>query len=205
MLEESYSLFITAFILGFSSGISPGVLFTVIISESIQHGAKAGIKIAIAPLMTDAPIVLLSYFVFSQLAQVKILLTIITFAGGLYLVYLGYKNIIAIPVINLESIKTNSLRKGIITNFLSPSPYIFWMSIGAPLLDSSFGIGISTGITFLLIFYILLIGLKITIAYLASRVRRFIGGIIYKVVIRILGIVLAALGVFYIYNGYLNL
>ena len=205
MLEESYQIFITAFIIGFSAGISPGVLFALILSESLQHGAKAGIKIAIAPLITDVPIVLLCYYIFKQMAQVKILLIIITFSGGLFLVYLGYKNIIATGEVNLKSVKTNSLRKGVITNFLSPSPYVFWMSIGAPLLGSAFGINVTTGIIFLIIFYTLLIGLKITIAILASKARRFVGGKAYKIVIRLLGFVLAGLGLFYIYNGFVNL
>lgn len=205
MFESSESLLLAAFILGFTSGISPGVLFALIISESIQHGALAGIKVAVAPFITDLPIVLLSLFVFQQLAQVNILLALISFAGGLYLVYLGYKNIAAVPDFTATSHKSSSIRKGVIANFLAPGPYVFWMSIGAPLLTDSFNLSLMTGILFIIIFYTFLVGMKIIIAIVTAKVKKFIGGKVYVATVKILGIVLIGLGLFYIYNGYLKL
>lgn len=205
MTENIYSLLITAFVLGFSSGISPGVLFALIISESIQHGAKAGIRIAMAPLITDLPIILISLYVFSQLSQVKILLFLISLIGGSYICYLGYKNITVIPEYSGAQVKSNSLRKGVIANIFAPGPYVFWMSIGAPLLSESFSISFISGILFIVVFYVMLVGMQITIGVVSSRMKKFIGGKFYLVVVRTLGLVLIALGLFYVYNGYAKL
>ncbi|MBU1100100.1 MAG: LysE family transporter [Bacteroidetes bacterium] len=205
MFESSESLLAAAFVLGFTAGISPGVLFALIISESIQHGAKAGIKVAIAPFITDLPIVLLSLFVFQQLSQVNLLLALISFAGGLYLAWLGYKNIVTIPDFSNEVVKSNSIRKGVVANFLAPGPYVFWMSLGAPLLTEAFNLSVLTGALFIIIFYTFLVGMKITIAIITANVKKFIGGRVYVMTVKILGMVLIGLGVLYIYNGYLKL
>ena len=40
---------------GFSGGVAPGPLHTVIMTTSLQRGFAAGSRIAVAPLLTDAP------------------------------------------------------------------------------------------------------------------------------------------------------
>ncbi|MCD6225405.1 MAG: hypothetical protein J7K32_07820 [Deltaproteobacteria bacterium] len=49
-------------ILGLSAGLIPGPLLTLVISETLRHNIKAGIKIAVAPLLTDLPIIGLTFF-----------------------------------------------------------------------------------------------------------------------------------------------
>jgi len=43
--------------LGTSAGFAPGPLLTLVISESLQHGVKSGAKVALAPIITDLPII----------------------------------------------------------------------------------------------------------------------------------------------------
>ena len=45
-------------VLGLSGGLVPGPLLTLVASETLRHGAAAGIRVALAPLLTDAPIIL---------------------------------------------------------------------------------------------------------------------------------------------------
>lgn len=40
-------------VLGLSSGLSPGPLLALVISETLRHGVKAGVKVALAPIITD--------------------------------------------------------------------------------------------------------------------------------------------------------
>ena len=50
----------TAFALGFGAGISPGPLLTLVLTSTLQRGFGAGLRVALAPLLTDAPIVILA-------------------------------------------------------------------------------------------------------------------------------------------------
>jgi len=46
-----------ALVQGFNAGISPGSLSTLIIAQTLRHNLREGMKVAIAPILTDAPIV----------------------------------------------------------------------------------------------------------------------------------------------------
>ena len=72
--------------LGFASGISPGPLTTLVVTRTLERGLGGGLRVAIAPLITDAPIVLVSVLLFSVLPP--LLETGLTIFGGLFLFYL---------------------------------------------------------------------------------------------------------------------
>jgi len=50
-------------ILGLSAGFAPGPLLTLVISETLQHDLKAGVKVALAPIITDLPIIIFTLFI----------------------------------------------------------------------------------------------------------------------------------------------
>ena len=75
------------------SGIAPGPVLVLIISETLGHGIRAGTKVACIPLLTDAPVVLASAFLFTQISKMDILLGVISLVGSVFLLYLGTKNI----------------------------------------------------------------------------------------------------------------
>jgi threonine/homoserine/homoserine lactone efflux protein len=56
-VNEIADIFATGIVLGLSAGLSPGPLMTLVVAESLKGGASAGIRIALAPLVTDAPII----------------------------------------------------------------------------------------------------------------------------------------------------
>jgi len=47
-------------LLGLSAGLAPGPLLTLVISETLQHDIKSGVKVALAPFITDLPIIILT-------------------------------------------------------------------------------------------------------------------------------------------------
>ena len=55
------------FALGLGSGLAPGPLFGLTLSTSLTRGAKAGIQVAVSPLITDTVIILLTLTLVSQL------------------------------------------------------------------------------------------------------------------------------------------
>ena len=54
-------------LLGLSGGLAPGPLLTLVASETLRHGARAGISVALAPLLTDAPIILATLWLLTRI------------------------------------------------------------------------------------------------------------------------------------------
>ena len=79
-------------LLGLSAGLSPGPLLTLLVSETLRHDYRAGIKVAISPMITDLPIILLTVFILGQLSGFHSLLGVISLIGGLVLLSMGYKS-----------------------------------------------------------------------------------------------------------------
>ena len=86
-----------------------------------------------APLLTDLPIVCATLFILSRVSRMLPILGVISFLGCLFLIYLGYEGLSFKGVdVDFAKIKPQSLKKGVIVNFLNPSPYIFWFTIFWP-------------------------------------------------------------------------
>ncbi|MBU8848872.1 MAG: LysE family transporter, partial [Desulfobacterales bacterium] len=120
-------------ILGLSAGLAPGPLLTLVVSETILHDIRAGIKVALAPLVTDLPIIVLTVFILSRLSGFHGILGVISLVGGLVVLVMGIQGIKARGLdLDIQKTRPRSLTKGILVNMLSPHPYLFWLSVGAP-------------------------------------------------------------------------
>jgi len=194
--------FLLGSFLGLTAGISPGPLITLVLAETLKYGRSAGIKIAISPLITDIPIIFSSLYIFSQLAQFNTVLGIISLAGGVFITYLGYETIKAkgLTPVN-QDITSQSLRKGIMANFLSPYPYLFWVTIGTPLIIKAYDTSLIAVMSFLLSFYLLMVGSKIAVAIIVARSKSFIGQNSYRWIMKILGVILVIFALFIIHDG----
>ncbi len=195
--------FITlATVLGLSAGLAPGPLFTLVISETLQHDVKAGIRVAIAPIITDLPIIGATLFLASRLGESQQILGIISLTGGCLLLYMGYQGIKTSAVkLDLKPGRAQSLGKGILVNALSPHPYLFWLSVGAPINTRALEQGVATVIIFLSTFYLLLVGSKVTLAILVAKSKTLLCGKQYLYIMRSLGLVLTALAFTLFYDG----
>ncbi len=190
-------------ILGLTSGITPGPLLTLVISETLKHNKAEGIKVALSPLITDMPIIIVSFFLFSKLQHLNIILGIIALLGGAFMAYMGYSTWKAKGV-KIEPLNAtpDSLRKGITANFLNPGPYLFWTTIGTPLLLQALHINIATVILFLVVFYLFLTGSKITIVLLVSRAKSMLNNQLYFWIMRFLAVVLCVFAIIFISDGF---
>ena len=98
-----------------------------------------------------------------------------------------------------------SLVKGVLVNALSPHPYLFWFSVGGPLLNKAATLGMAAPIGFLASFYLLLVGAKITLAILVGKSKMLLRGSWYPAMMRSLGIALFVLAYFLFRDGLLLL
>lgn len=179
---------IAGIVLGLSAGFAPGPLTTLVISQTLQHGVREGLKVASSPLITDTPIVVLSVLAMTRLTNFHTVLGAISIFGGFFLVYLAYSNFKATKInVNTKGTEPRSLGKGTLTNFLSPHPYLFWISVGAPYAVDAWTQSVYAAVGFFAGFYSCLVGSKMLLAVLAAKARRFLTGKAYGIVMRILG------------------
>jgi len=177
--------------LGLSAGFAPGPLTALVISETLHHGLGAGVKVALAPFATDLPIILFCLAILTQLPESGPVLAAISFCGAVFIARMGLLNLRLKAVdLELETATERSFRRGVITNFLSPHPYIFWLTVGLPIMAGATRRGFLSVAAFLFCFYLLLVGSKILFALLAAKSRRVLSGRIYILIMRLLGILL---------------
>ncbi|MCK5097577.1 MAG: LysE family transporter [Desulfobacteraceae bacterium] len=189
-------------ILGLSAGCAPGPLLTLVISETLQHDIKSGVKVALAPFITDLPIIILTLFVLSELSSFHNILGIISLTGGFVILFMGYKSIRFKGVeLNLQKTRSQSLAKGILANALSPHPYLFWFSVGAPTMTKAMNQNIIAASAFMIGFYLFLVGSKILLAILVGKSKSFLSGNMYIFTMRFLGLALCVLAFVLFYDG----
>lgn len=189
-------------ILGLSAGFTPGPLLTLVISETLQHDIKSGVKVAIAPVITDFPIVIVTLYILSKVSHFNTILGIISLIGAVFILCMGYSNLrINGMEFRVEDVKPKSLIKGILTNVLSPYPYLFWFSVGAPTMIKAMNHNSLAAAAFLGSFYTLLVGSKIILALLVGKSKAFLAGNIYIYIVRILGLILCIFSLALFHEG----
>jgi threonine/homoserine/homoserine lactone efflux protein len=187
---------------GLSAGVSPGPLFALVVSQAVRHGAREGIKVATVPLLTDLPLILASTFLLTRLGDFRPALGAVSLAGALFLLHLAVESFRSPPPdAALAGDSPDSVRKGVLVNFLNPHPYLFWVTVGTPTMLRGWGESPGSGAAFLAGFFACLVGSKIVLALLAARSRRFLAGRGYRLLMRLLGVLLAFYAVVLLRDG----
>jgi threonine/homoserine/homoserine lactone efflux protein len=189
-------------LLGLSAGFAPGPLFALVLSETVRHGTGAGVRVALAPLITDLPIIAVSILLLSRVSHLNSLLGVLTIVGGLFILYLGWENFsVAGTPVQPDTAPARSLWKGVAVNALSPHPYLFWLSVGAPITLAAFERRPLSAALFLGSFYFFLVGSKVLLALITGRSRTFLGGTAYRWTMRVLGLLLCLLALLLLRDG----
>lgn len=162
--------------IGFAAGISPGPLLFLTITTSLRSGARAGVLVALAPLITDAVIVGLVLLVLDRLPWWT--LALLGVVGGLFVVWTGVATVREARTATLAAAREGdaagaleALRRGAVVNILSPHPWITWATALGPLTVSTWRASAPSGIALVVGFYLLLVGTKVTVALLVGRAR----------------------------------
>jgi len=173
-------------LLGLAAGFSPGPLLVLVVSQTLRHSVKEGIKVSVAPLLTDVPILLISLFILVKLSTVNALLAGISMAGGLFILHMGWGSL-KFKGVETPVAESGSLKKGIMTNALNPHPYVFYMTVGGPILLRALNQGPVSAIAFFSSFLFFLVGSKVVLAMVTGRSRSFLKGPVYLWIMRGLG------------------
>jgi threonine/homoserine/homoserine lactone efflux protein len=200
---------VAAGVFGLSGGLSPGPLLTLVVAETLARGRNAGLAVAMSPLITDGPAIGAAVFLLGRIENSDPALGVISIAGGALLTTYGIAGLRG-SGLKVEEAKTDrgvwaSLGKGVSVNFLNPNPYLFWLTIGTPILLRAYEAGWALAITFLVVFYLCLVGSKCVLVLLVARSRAVLRGRAYVFVNRILAIALLVFAVIFIREGVLLL
>lgn len=192
----------TGLTLGLAAGISPGPLFAFLVTQTLRYGVREGIRVALAPVLTDAPIIVLMLLGLSRISEINPALGIISIIGGIYLGYLGIESLRVRDVHVEESAASpRSIRKAMAINLLNPHVYVFWATVGAPTVLRAARTGTEQAIAFVAGFYLLLCGSKTLLAVLVHRSRSFLQGPVYLRTVQALGLALVGFGGWLVWEG----
>lgn len=187
---------------GLTAGFSPGPLLALVVSETLEHGIGSGVKVALAPIITDVPIIAITLFTFTQLSSIDNILGMISLIGGCYVLYMAYENVRPKEHENKQiETKPRSLSKGVLVNALSPHPYLFWFSVGAPTVNKALSVDTVAPVLFIGGFYSFLIGAKIFLAFLVGKSKSFLNEKAYIYTMKILGVMLGIFSVVLFADG----
>ena len=188
---------------GFAAAIQPGPFQTYIIAQTLTHGWKRTLPAALAPLISDGPIIALCLLV---LSQVPIWFQrFLYIAGGLFILYLAYGAYKSWKSFDLNLPSTEfetqqSVFKAALMNALSPGPYIYWSLVTGPILLKGWRETPVNGIGFLAGFYVTIVSSLLAIILVFGTAAK-LGPKVNRVLLGISGIALFCFGIYQLWQG----
>ena len=200
------AFFIQGFSLGLSGAGSPGPFQAYLIGQSLKLGWRRALPVALAPLISDGPIILLMLLVLTQLPAG--VMRVIQVAGGLLVIYLAWKSFQAWRSFNptelpSETENRRSLAGAVMMNFLSPGPYIFWSLISGPVLVRGWQVSPAHGAIFLGGFYFAMVGGLAVLVVLFGAARQ-LGPRVNRALLGISALALLGFGLYQLWQGLLG-
>lgn len=179
--------------IGWAAGIAPGPLSVLVVTSAIQRGFGAGARIAVAPLLTDGPIVALGVLLATGVPGEVV--DALSVAGGIYLVWLGLSEIRHADSPQSAVSVAGDLRRGVVANLLSPHPWLFWFTVGGPRAVEAWQRSPSGAVWFIVAFFVALVGTKLVFAAIAAGTGHRIDPTWRRRLARAGGVALVVLGV----------
>ncbi len=170
----------------FAAAVQPGPLQAFLISRAVTLGWRRTVPAALAPLLSDGPIIALALLVLTRVAPA--FEPALRCAGGTFLLYLSWgafgswRASRSADAGDRGSVRTTVLSATVV-NLLNPNPYLGWSLVLGPLLLEGWRKSPWNAVALLLAFYITLVAVTAAIVVvfaatksLGPRVRRALVG-----------------------------
>ncbi len=188
---------------GFAAAAQPGPLQTFLISQALMKGWRKSLSSALAPLISDGPIIALCLLVLSQVPSW--LRNVLYIAGGVFVLYLAYGSYKSwrsydphVPV--AEARTGQSLLKAALTNALGPGAYIFWTLVTGPILIAGWRETPLYGVSFLIGFYVTMI-CSLAFIIIVFGAARQLGPKVNHILIGVSAVALFCFGIYQLWLG----
>jgi len=191
--------------LGLAAAVQPGPFMTYLISQTLSRGFRRAWVAALAPLLSDGPIIAFSLLVLSQLPGW--LQQALNLAGGLFILYLAwgayrqwrqFSSVTGSPPPGARN-----LFQAALINAVSPMPYIYWSLVTGPILIAGWRESPSYGIGFIVAFYVVMLGGFLSLMAV-FEVARGLGERISRALLGLAALALAVFGLFQLWRGLLG-
>jgi threonine/homoserine/homoserine lactone efflux protein len=188
---------------GFAAAAQPGPFQAYLISQTLSNGWRRTLPAALAPLISDGPIIVLTLAVLSHVPVW--FQRFLYIAGGLFILYLAYSAFVAWRNFDEAGVVTHSgsrqsAVRAAMMNALSPGPYLYWSLVTGPILLAGWRKAPVNGIGFLVSFYATIILSLIAIIVVFGTARRF-GPKVNRVFVGVSAIALAGFGMYQLWLG----
>ena len=188
---------------GFAAAVQPGPFQAYLISQTLSNGWRRTLPAALAPLISDGPIIILTLAVLSYVPVW--FQRFLYIAGGLFILYLAYSAFVAWRNFDEAGVVTHSASRqsairAAMMNALSPGPYLYWSLVTGPILLAGWRKAPVNGIGFLVSFYATIILSLIAIIVVFGTARRF-GPKVNRVFVGVSAIALASFGLYQLSLG----
>lgn len=187
----------------FAAAVQPGPFQTYLISSTLAHGWRRTAPAALAPILSDIPIITLVLLVLTQVSP--LVLQVLRLAGGLFLLYLAAGAFAAFrtyerPTFDRPARATRTLLKAVIVNLLNPNPYLSWSLVLGPLLLQAWRTSPAHGIALLASFYLTMTA-STAIILIPFAGARALGPGIGRAMVGVSAAALAGFGVYQVWAG----
>jgi threonine/homoserine/homoserine lactone efflux protein len=188
---------------GFAAAVQPGPFQAYLISQTLSKGWRQTLPAALAPLLSDGPIIILTLAVLSYVPVW--FQRFLYVAGGLFILYLAYNAFVAWRNFDETRIVTHSTSRqsavrAAMMNALSPGPYLYWSLVTGPILLAGWRKAPVNGFGFLVSFYATIVLSLIAIIVAFGTARRF-GPKVNRVLVGVSAIALAGFGMYQLWLG----
>lgn len=184
--------------LGATAGVSPGPLLFWTVTTALRSGARAGVVVACAPLLSDAVVVMTTVLLLRRLPQEG--LALVGVLGGLFMGWLGARTWLEAGSASLRTDAARpgplgrTLRTAVLLNLVSPHPWVAWATALGPLTITTWRADAFGGVALVVAFYTLLVGAKVAVALLVARGRHRLTDRGYRTTLRVSGLLLLGTG-----------
>jgi len=188
---------------GFAAAVQPGPFQTYIVSRTLCRGWRRTLPAALAPLVSDGPIILLCLLALSRVPLW--FQRVLYLAGGLFILYLAggafraWRSFDGGAVVEAAAGR-QSVFQAALMNALSPGPYLYWSLVTGPILLAGWRTAPANGIGFLLSFYGAIVLTLAGIILLFGTARR-LGPRVNRVLIGVSALTLAGFGLYQLWLG----
>jgi threonine/homoserine/homoserine lactone efflux protein len=188
---------------GFTAAVQPGPFQAYVLSQALNRGWRRALPMALAPLLSDGPIIGLVLLVLSQVPdQLQRFLYV---ASGLFILYLAWGAFKAWRTFDADAQlegapSQQSLLKAALMNMINPGPYIFWSLVTGPILLEGWREAPANGIGFLAGFYTAMTA-SLTALILLFGLAKHLGPKVNRILLGLSVIALTGFGLYQLTRG----
>ncbi len=197
---------LTAVVLGLFAGLAPGPYTTMVAGTALERGFRAGLVLALTPLVTDVPPMLFSAILLERMGWRA--LTALGLVGGAVILVVGVrflrKNWSAeedLLVGGSRRSPSAHLSHVVLSSLTNPSPWVFWLVVASPFLLRAWARSRGEGLFFIFALFGTNIGTAASLAWVASRSRRFLQPSVQRRALQMVGGILVLAGIFLLWQS----